>query len=171
MNDTLNRIPCGYLSLLDDNKISVVNQTLLDLLGYDYNALRGLSIDSILSNSSRIFFRIYFTPLILLNTKVNEMFLTLMSSSGEEIPVLLNAVRLEMDGSVRHECVVFPIHRQMEYEQQISRSEAAANKARNQLQLLQSALEDKQRSLSILKEQIEIYTNQMEEMKVKLDKG
>ncbi|WP_052087878.1 PAS domain-containing protein [Paenibacillus wynnii] len=171
MNDTLNRIPCGYLSLMDDNKISAVNQTLLDLLGYDYVALRGLSIDSILSNSSRIFFRIYFTPLILLNTKVNEMFLTLMSSSGEEIPVLLNAVRREIDGSVHHECVVFPIHRQMEYEQQINRSETAANKARGQLQLLQSALQDKQRSLSILKAQIEIYSNQMEEMKVKLDKG
>ena len=155
MNDTLNRIPCGYLALFEDNKISAINQTLLDMLGYDRFVLSGASIDSILSNSSRIFFRIYFTPLILLNTKVNEMFLTLMTSMGEEIPVLLNAVRREIDGEIRHECVLFPIHRQMEYEQQITRAEAAANKTRRELQLLQAELDDKQRALSNLKEQIE----------------
>jgi len=170
MNDTLNRIPCGYLSLRDDNKISTINQTLLDILEYDHTALVGLSIDFILSNSSRIFFRIYFTPLILLNTKVNEMFLTFMSSSGEEIPVLLNAVRRETDGVIYHECVVFPILRQMEYENQINRSETSAKKARHELQLLQAELEHKQHSLSVLKAQVELYRNQMEELNVKSDK-
>lgn len=171
MNDILNRIPCGYLSLWDDNKISDINQTLLDLLGYDYYVLKGLSIDSILSNSSRIFFRIYFTPLILLNTKVNEMFLTLTSSLGEEIPVLLNAERREVDGQLSLECVIFPIRRQMEYEQQITRSETAANKARLQLQLIKAALEDKQRSLTILKSQVDLYKKQMNALKIKSDKG
>jgi len=155
LDDKLNWIPCGYLSLSHENRISAVNQALLDLLCYDHNVLRGQPVDLILTHSSRMFFRIYFTPLILLNTKVDEMFLTLQTSLGTEIPVLLNAVRRDIDGIAHHECVLFPIHRQKEYEQRINQAEAAAINARHQLTLIMAELEDKKQSLEHLKAQIE----------------
>lgn len=163
MDHTLNCIPCGYLSMLDDNIIEAANQTLLTLLEYEQSMLYGQSIDFILSNSSRLLFRIYFTPLLLLNNKVDEMFLTLKSRSGKEIPVLLNGVRQEFEGSVHHECVMFPIHRQMDYEQQINRAETAANKARHELKHIQAVLENKQQALLELEAQIKDYERQMRE--------
>jgi phosphoserine phosphatase RsbU/P len=137
-----------------------VNQTLLDLLCYDHHVLRGQPVDFILTKSSRMFFRIYFTPLILLNTKVDEMFLTLQTSLGTEIPVLLNAVRRDIDGIAHHECVLFPIHRQREYEQRINQAEAAAVNARHQLKFILAELEDKKQSLAHLEAQIRNMKNQ-----------
>ncbi|MNS21939.1 Phosphoserine phosphatase RsbP [compost metagenome] len=148
MDERLNHAPCGYLSLSEDNTILTVNETLLQLLGFDLQGLRDCHIESILTRPSRILFQLYFMPLIKLNGKIEEMFLILQSASGAEVPVLLSAVRREQDGSPVHDCILMVMRRRMEYEEQIYVAEQAAKKAGEELKRLEAALTKKQNELS-----------------------
>ncbi|MCZ8522684.1 MULTISPECIES: PAS domain-containing protein [Paenibacillus] len=150
MDERLNQAPCGFLSLTDDNMILDINDTLSRWLGYDPRSLRGRPFHSILAVSSRIFYHIYFFPLIRLNGNVEEMYLSLLTKSDVEFPVLLNAVRREQHGMFVNECVFVPMRRRMEYEQKIFSAEGAAFKAQAELNRLQKALEAKQRELQEL---------------------
>jgi sigma-B regulation protein RsbU (phosphoserine phosphatase) len=106
MDERMNGALSGCLSMDEDHTILAVSQTLLDLLGYDLDGLRGCQFESILIRSSRIFFQIYFFPLIKLNGKIEEMHLSLKSANGIDVPVLLSAVRRECEGRFVHECVL-----------------------------------------------------------------
>ena len=64
LDELLNTVPCGFLTFTDDGKIVVVNATLLQLLGYELDELRGQRIDSILPMASRIFYQTHFFPLL-----------------------------------------------------------------------------------------------------------
>ncbi|CAM4197886.1 PAS domain-containing protein [Paenibacillus tarimensis] len=170
MDERLNSAPCGFVSLTESLNIAEVNTTLLALLGYrEPTLLMGQPFNLMLTNPSRIFFNIYFTPLSTLNSRVDEMFLTLQSSTGDKLPVLLNAVRCEIDGDMRYECVLFPIRRQMEYEQQINKAENAAAKANYKLELLQASIVNKQQIAARLEAQIEEYDNNLLQKKLELE--
>ncbi|PZD97070.1 serine/threonine protein phosphatase [Paenibacillus sambharensis] len=170
MDERLNTVPCGFVSLTEELKIAEVNTTLLILLGYsEQTKLKGQPINLILSGPSRIFFNIYFTPLATLNNRVDEMFLTLQTTTGENLPVLLNAARHEINGGMRYECIVFPIRRQLEYEQQVNKAENAAVKAKYKLELLQASITHKQQIAAKLEEQIEQYDQDLLQKKLELE--
>jgi phosphoserine phosphatase RsbU/P len=168
MDERLNHAPCGYLSLTEDHNILAVNQTLLSLLGYDREALSGCRFESILTRSSRIFYQIYFFPLIRLNGKVEEMYLTLRAADGLNVPVLLNAVRREQNGVFFHECVLLALRRRLEYEEQIAKSEKAAEKAKKEVLRLQRELQDRQMELHEL--EAELHAKQKELQQLMNDK-
>lgn len=156
MDERLNFAPCGYLSLADDNTILAVNETLLKLLGYDHKELYGRQFELILAVPSRSFYQIYFTPLIRLNAKVEEMYLSLRSRSSHSVPVLLNAVRREREGVFVNECMLIPMRRRIEYEQQIAAAENAANKAESELNRVKKAVAYKQKELKELSSQLDV---------------
>jgi sigma-B regulation protein RsbU (phosphoserine phosphatase) len=158
MDDQLNQAPCGYLSLTDNNMILEVNNTLLTLLEYE-DGLSGKHFNSILTASSRIFYQIYFFPLIRLNGKVEEMYLSLKSRNEQDLPVLLNAVRRERAGIITNECIIVPMRRRIEYEQKIQAAETAAFRVNADLKHLQNKLESKQRELAELNIKIEQLKN------------
>ncbi|MBT2603794.1 PAS domain-containing protein [Bacillus sp. ISL-53] len=64
MNEQLNEAPCGYLTLSEEDTILSVNQTLLKLLGYNLDQLKGQHINFILSASAILFHQLYLVPLI-----------------------------------------------------------------------------------------------------------
>ncbi|WP_426446432.1 PAS domain S-box protein [Paenibacillus sp. S-38] len=145
MDERLDRAPCGYLAVKEDCTILESNRTLAELLGTDASKLAGRPLHSILAVSSRMFFQIYFFPLMHLQGKVEEMYLSLQTVAGQEIPVLLNAVRQDREGKPVFECIFVPMRRRMEYEQQLSASEHAASKAKLELERLQRAVERKRK--------------------------
>ncbi|AEI43863.1 PAS domain-containing protein [Paenibacillus mucilaginosus] len=145
MDDRLDRAPCGYLTVQEDCTILESNQTLAKLLGSESSKLAGRPLHSVLAVSSRIFFQIYFFPLMHLEGKVEEMYLSLQAVSGQEIPVLLNAVRREREGKTVFEFILVPMRRRMDYEQQLSASEHAVSKAKLELERLERTLERKRK--------------------------
>lgn len=93
------------------------------------------------------FFQIYFLPLMKLNRGVEEMYLTFKTSSGEPLPVLLNASAVERDGEWVYDCMLMPMRRRMEYEQQIQQAESASNRAREELERIENLLRQKRDEL------------------------
>lgn len=87
MDDRLLNAPCGYLTLDDNCRILSANHTLLALIGYQMDLLYMCKFESILSRASRVIFQIYFAPLIKLNQRIDEMYVSLTSVTGENVPV------------------------------------------------------------------------------------
>lgn len=156
MDERLNHAPCGYLSLTEDHTILTVNDTLLTLLGYERDVLTGCRFESLMTRSSRIFYQIYFFPLMKLNGSIEEMYLTLRSVEGIDVPILLNAVRRELHGIFVHECILLALRRRIEYEEQIVKAEKAARKAREEARSVQKDLAAKQRQLEELELKLRI---------------
>lgn len=117
MDEQLNFAPCGYLSLSDEGKILAINETLLNLLGYNLHEVQGQHINLILSKAARSFYQLYFFPMIRLQEKIEEMYTSLRTKTEEDIPIILNALRCERDGKAFNNCVCIPIKRRYEYEQ------------------------------------------------------
>jgi PAS domain S-box-containing protein len=129
MDDLLNTAPCGFLSFTDDGKIVLLNATLLDMLGYESDELMGRHVDSLLPVASRIFYQTHLFPLLKLNDKVEEVYFSLRSKGGTEIPVLVNAVRRERGGLAVNDCVLMHMRQRNQYEDEILEAKRTAENA------------------------------------------
>ncbi|ANU22090.1 GGDEF domain-containing protein [Planococcus donghaensis] len=148
MEQQLDRAPCGYLVLDRDLRIVEINSTLRNLTGVE----NPQHIHELLTIASRMYFQTYFTPSIKMHGTVNEMFLTLKSSTGS-MPALMNAV--EYDGF--YECALIQMSVRGEYEKELLRAKRNAEEinretidAYDQLQNLMHEVEDKQQELLAL---------------------
>ncbi|MCP8968103.1 sensor domain-containing diguanylate cyclase [Ectobacillus ponti] len=163
MDARLKFAPCGYLSLADDGSILALNETLLEWLGYPLSDLQGKHVDTILSAPGRLFYQVYFFPLIRMHGTVKEMYLSLQARSGKSIPVLINAVRKEYDGILSNECIFTNMTQRYEFEQGLlaaKKSAEEATRSKNEaiaaLESLKKDLEDKQQELLKLNAQLQI---------------
>lgn len=130
MDELLNRAPCGFLTFTDDGIIRAVNETLLRLLLMDAgDGLVEKHVDAILPVASRIFYQTHFFPLLKLHGKAEEIYLSLRSKSGEEIPVLVNAVRRERDNEEVTDCIIIPMRLRRRYEDEILEAKREAEEA------------------------------------------
>ncbi|MCF6137704.1 SpoIIE family protein phosphatase [Pseudalkalibacillus berkeleyi] len=165
MDEQLDHAPCGFLTLSMQGKILSMNQTLLNLLGYETNQLIGENINLILTVPARMFYQLYFVPLIKAERPVEEMYISLEAHNSEEIPVLINAVYRSNHDSI--DCIIVPIQKRSEFENELliakKRTEsalAAKRKANQDLEDTLDELEVKQAELIDLNE---------ENMKFKID--
>lgn len=129
MDDLLDNAPCGFLSFADDGRIVSVNATLLELLGYERAELLGRHIESLLPVASRIFYQTHLFPLLKLHDRVEEVYFSLRSKYGTEVPVLVNAARRERGGAVVNDCVLMHVRQRNQYEDEILRAKRAAEEA------------------------------------------
>lgn len=116
MDELLNDAPCGFLAFADDGAIRRVNATLSNLLGCAPGEIEGRHVESILSVGGRVFYQTHFFPLLKLHGRADEIYLALRAKSGEEVPVLANAVRRERAGGPVNECVFLPMRQRSRYE-------------------------------------------------------
>jgi PAS domain S-box-containing protein len=129
MDDLLNTAPCGFLSFADDGHVVLVNDTLLGLLGYERDELLGRHVESLLPVASRIFYQTHLFPLLKLHDRVEEVYFSLRSRGGAEIPVLANAARRRRGGLVVNDCVLMHVRQRDQYEDEILRAKRAAEEA------------------------------------------
>ncbi|WP_227936940.1 SpoIIE family protein phosphatase [Alkalihalobacillus deserti] len=164
MDEQLNEAPCGFLTLSDEGIIVSINQTLLKLLGYRLDQLLGQNINCILSVPAQMFYQLYFFPLVKVEKQVEEMYISLLSKMDEEIPVLLNARRSDHEGVPLNECVLMPMHKRNEFENELLKTKkeaeealAAKNKANAELEIVLQTLQKKQEELLDLNQQNQKY--------------
>ncbi len=119
MDEQLKQAPCGFLTLTNDGQILSINDTLLQTLNHSSDELIGQHINVILTNSARMFFQLYFTPLLSAKHQVEEMYLSLNSKSGEELPVLMNANLKKQQDEQVITCIIVPMRKRNEYENQL----------------------------------------------------
>lgn len=127
MDELLDTAPCGFLSFTDDGMIEAVNDTLLRLLAREELACR--HVETILPVASRIFYQTHFFPLLKLRGEVEEIYFSLRTGSGEDLPVLVNAARRERRGSLFNDCIIIPMRQRARYEDEILEAKREAEEA------------------------------------------
>jgi signal transduction histidine kinase len=114
--------PCGFVAFTDDGTVRVVNQTLLDMLGLTREAVVGRHVENVLTVGSKIFYQTHLFPLLRLHGRAEEIFLLLRSGSGEEVGVLLNAVRRERGGEWVTDCALMRVRERRKFEDALIRA-------------------------------------------------
>jgi phosphoserine phosphatase RsbU/P len=74
MIDSVDSLPCGYISFEDDGTILSCNTAFASWVGYSKEYLKGKNIESVLSLATRIFYNTHFFPLVKLQDQVSEIF-------------------------------------------------------------------------------------------------
>lgn len=162
MDRQLNYAPCGYFSITDRGTIESVNQTLLQMLGYEHHELIGRHIETVMSVTNKLFFHTYFYPYIQLYDRVDEMYFSLRTSDQRDVPVLLNGIRQERDGETLIDCVVVEMRKRIEHEKDVLQTKIqleelyqATAEANKKLEELHAQYVIKQQVLTSLNEQLE----------------
>ncbi|PDT38066.1 MULTISPECIES: PAS domain-containing sensor histidine kinase [Sinorhizobium] len=143
LEDLYENAPCGYLSLGADGIIIKVNQTLCRWLDANSHDLLGERFYDLLSVPGKIFYETHFAPLLRMQGFFNEVALDLVSPGGKQIPVLVNALeRQAPDGSLLFTRVtLFQASERRRYERELLDARNAADRAKRELERLNSGLE------------------------------
>lgn len=121
--------PCGFLSFADDGRIVLVNDTLAARLGHPRADLLGMSVQALLSQASRIFYQTHVFPLLRLQGRVDEIYLTLRARDGAAHAMFANGVRRDDGGTAVNHCVLFPLDERRKYEAGLLTAKRAAEDA------------------------------------------
>lgn len=135
-----NHVPCGFMRLNKDGVIQFVNETTLEWLGYEEEALVGIHFEELLSNVSKTLIYSYFYPTIFIKDKVNELVLKINNAKGVAHSYILNARRFKTEDTVYVDCAFIQMDKRMHYEEELRRVR----------QLTEQALHEKEEALATL---------------------
>ncbi len=151
VNELLNHLPCYALAFKGGGRIEMVNAELLKDLGYSEEEVVGKKkFADLLTVGSKIFFDTHFFPMIKLHGRINEIFLSFRSASGDDIPVLLNVALVPDGGSEIIHCGGIQITQRNRYEKEILAAKKIAEEALLENEALthyKQQLEDHQQQL------------------------
>lgn len=131
MDHLLDDAPCGYLSFDDDGLVIAINRTLSRWLGMTADAIVGQSMERLLAPGGAIFHQTHFFPLLKLHGEVSEVYLSLSTSAGDKLPMLVNAVRHDVDATPRNDCILVPMRQRHQFEGELVHARDLAEVARD----------------------------------------
>ena len=129
MTGPIDTAPCGFLVVDDGATVLDANRTLADALGTTPEAMRGRPVRELLAAGSRLYYQTHFFPLLRLRGEVHEVYLSLKTAAGEDLPVLLNATRREDGEGPVSTIAVVPIERRSRFEDEILEARRTAETA------------------------------------------
>lgn len=136
---------CGYLSWKINGELVRLNQTLANWLGYDKDFLISeKKIYDLLTVSSKIYYETHLAPLVFIQGSVKEIQLDLLTKSGEQIPVLINAVLKRLSDSPDDTYIratVFDISQRKKFENELLLEKRRAEEALKKVTELNAELE------------------------------
>lgn len=91
-------LPCGILLLDRKNHILSVNQLLCQWLGYTESQLLQQPLNLLLPVATKLIYLGHILPTLQTKGHVEEKYLLLKTAAATELPVLVNAERIEQDG-------------------------------------------------------------------------
>jgi signal transduction histidine kinase len=125
----IDTLPCGIITISDDGLIRSANRMLCAIIDRTQEELVGKHVEQILSPGGRIFFQTHLFPLVRIGGSASEIYLTLNTASGEDVPVMLNAVRQTREEATFINIAVMPMERRDRYEEEILNARRAAETA------------------------------------------
>ena len=164
MEERYDNGPFGLLAFFDDGSLYDVNSTAASVLKYAANDLRSMNIERILTLSARIFYQTHFYPLVKMQGHAEEIFLILQAKDGSQIPVLLNAKRMDEDGRSLTCCAFLTVYNRKKFEDELVNSRKAAENALRDNTDLAKAKLDLQEQASNLEVQLQRVRSQHEEL-------
>ncbi|HEX3534247.1 MAG TPA: PAS domain-containing sensor histidine kinase [Gemmatimonadaceae bacterium] len=129
MDRLLDQAPCGFLTFAGDGTVLDANRTLIEMLGAQREEVIGRPFESLLTVSSRIFYQTHLFPLLKLQSRVEELFLTLRNNDGGDVAVLTNVARREEAGAVVYDAVLMRLLERRRWEDEVVRARRSAEEA------------------------------------------
>ena len=127
LDPLLEHAPCGFLVVGDDGHVLLANATAAEMLrAPGAPMLVGRHVDAMLSTPSRIFYQTHVFPTLKLQGRVHEVYISLLSADGDDLPVLLNAKRREAGGHTVSDWVIVPMRQRNELENEILKARRTA---------------------------------------------
>lgn len=156
--------PCGVFAFADDGALLQVNETLTSVLQYDKAALIGKNVESIFTLPTRIFFQTHFFPLVKMHGHAEEIYITLLSSDGRHLPVLLNAKRTVWNEATVTTCAFIIVPNRKQFEDELVAARKAAEKALFENEALLKVKDELQHQAEKLEEQMLLVRKQNHEL-------
>ncbi|NJQ00493.1 PP2C family protein-serine/threonine phosphatase [Streptomyces zingiberis] len=125
--------PCGYLSTLMDGTVAKINNTLLDWIGLEREAVVGRKrFADLLSVGGKLYHETHFAPLLRMQGELRGIALELRTRGGGRLPVLVSsAVKQSSEGEpLLIRTTVFDASDRRAYEAELLRRQQEAEKAR-----------------------------------------
>jgi signal transduction histidine kinase len=129
----LDTAPCGFVTLCEDGIVLRANSTLASWLDIPVDELQGRRFETLLSVGGKVFYQTHLFPLLKLNGHCEELFLTLRTGKGDDVPVLVNGVQLPTGEGFEYSVVLFRMRQRERYEEELLLARRAAEKANAQL--------------------------------------
>ncbi len=125
-----NNIPCYIFSLSIDGLVTELNQLMGEELGYASKEVVGkMRFEDLLTGGSRIFYKTHFVSILMMEGTIEEMYLSLKSKSGIEIPFLLNMRIVRKNGEQEIYGSGLQITKRNKFERDLIEARHAAEKA------------------------------------------
>ena len=156
--------PCICFSTTDEGLLLEVNNFLCANLGYERSELQGKKIDVLLTISSRIFQQTHFFPLLKLHGHAEEIYITLQKSNREHVPVLINALRTEINGEPVNLYTGIIVYNRKKFEDELVTAKKSAESALKESTALNEAKFELQKRIEALDEQMQLVKKQHHEL-------
>ena len=160
----LENLPCGCIVFDRNGKITYANPAICEMLDYTSAELSGLSLELILTISSRIFAQTHLFPILTLEGKANEIFLNLKPKAGNAVPVMVNVKSSQENGLTSYVGTFATIWERQKYETELILAKKELEKAHREsaeFQKLEKEFESKHQqldsNLSLLMQRTEEY--------------
>lgn len=120
LDDWFEMAPCGLLRTADDGTLLRVNRTFCLWIGRSAEELvERMRFQDLLTIGGRIFHQTHWAPLLRMQGSVSEVKLEIVHSDGSKLPMVVNALRREIDGKTWHELAAFVARDRDRYEQEL----------------------------------------------------
>jgi len=129
MNDVLDNAPCGFVTVANDGLVKMANATLLKMLGAERDEVVGRPFHLLLTSGSRIFYQTHVVPLLKMRGECEEIYLSVRTKTGEELPMLINARVRDGDESGLHDCLLVRVRQRAQFEAALLAERKKAQKA------------------------------------------
>lgn len=123
----------------------------------EYNekeVINRLRFEDLLTGGSRIFYKTHFLPMLMMQGKVDEIFLSLSSKSGKEYPVLMNMVLSDNSQIQTVQAVGLHMAKRNKFEKGILEAKQAAEKTLKENDLLLKMKAELERNQELLEQQL-----------------
>jgi phosphoserine phosphatase RsbU/P len=121
--------PSGFFAFTDSGTLVMLNETAATSLKYRQSNLQGHHVEKIFTVPTKIFYQTHFFPLVKMQNHADEIFVTLLCADGEQLPVLLNAKRMEWEGKTVNCCAFIVVRHRKKFEDELVAARNAAEKA------------------------------------------
>jgi len=121
--------PCGLISIDSSGCIMEVNNRYLTWMGYSKEEVIGKHFETFLTKINQMFIHTYFFPTIQLQGSVEEVYINLMNSAGESVPVLMNARQYMKNDASVIDCMFIKMKQRINYEMELRSLQKTTEKA------------------------------------------
>jgi len=150
-----NSIPCYIFSLSADGFVTGLNHSMEEVLEYDSVEVVGkLRFEDLLTVGSRLFYKTHVVSILMMVGKVDEMYLSLKSKSGTEIPFLVNMKVTLKNGRKEINGAGLQFSKRNKFEKELIEAKQTAEKALSENEVLNQMKSQLEESRELLEMQV-----------------